>query len=209
MLNSPSTLKSLTVALLGIALSSPFGAAQPAQAITLTYDFTIHTFDGGAPLTDPLTNQALGGSFSIDTESFEAFDSRNVYYDLKSFSFMLAGTTYTEASAFNLNRGVYDLDGEFKGLYIDDLMDFSNPRLHTPGFYILPSITLTGEQSVFYYSSDGIAQDRVGAVTYTLRSSNTEAVPEPFTLLGTGAALGVGTLFKHQRSRRQPVAKSS
>jgi hypothetical protein len=37
----------------------------------------------------------------------------------------------------------------------------------------------------------------------SISTSNTEATPEPLTMLAAGAAVGFGTMFKKQRDRAQ------
>lgn len=147
-----------------------------APSLSLAASYTLSgTLDDG-----PLVGRAFAGSFEFDASSVTPTFAGDL--PLSAFSMLLAGQTYTLASADAAPVAVY-FDGSFLGLsYVD--VDSANPMLRpfvalVPGF-----VSLAGAYLAYDQSSDPNA----GLAGYG--SFGVAVVPEPAALLLMLAGLG-------------------
>lgn len=147
----------------------------PALSQAASFTFSGLVDDG------PLVGQTFAGSFTFDTSSVTPTFAGSL--PLSAFSMLLAGQTYTLASADAAPAAVY-FGGSFLGLsYVD--ADAANPLLRpfvalVPGFVGLADAYLSYDQS---------ADPGAGLAGYG--SFNVAVVPEPAALLLMLAGLGV------------------
>jgi len=142
-----------------------------------TYDFTLN-YDGSE------VNYSVGG-MTLTSEAFS--DSINTIY---------VRTQETDSSEVRIN--------------IDSLNAFSAPSdadSDNVDYLLVEDIsapfTLTGT----VISSWTGTQPTGSHLAYQIKVGNSEPVPEPLTILGSGVALGFGALLKKESSRRQNKVK--
>ena len=147
-----------------------------APSLSLAASYTLSgTLDDG-----PLVGRAFAGSFEFDASSVTPTFAGDL--PLSAFTMLLAGQTYTLASADAAPVAVY-FDGSFLGLsYVDG--DSANPMLRplvalVPGF-----VSLAGAYLAYDQSSDPNA----GLAGYG--SFGVAVVPEPAAQLLMLAGLG-------------------
>ncbi|ACB52424.1 hypothetical protein cce_3076 [Crocosphaera subtropica ATCC 51142] len=143
-------LQKITLAASGVAFSLVTALyANPTQAATVAYDFSVSIPDG-----------TYGGFFEYDDEglSSSGFDQVSV----SEFFFDFLGVEYTEVDVPDAT--VDFQDGSFIALSI--------PGDNTPFTFVPPS--LSGGDSLFVVPEDQI----VGNITYTLVEQPPEAPPE-------------------------------
>ena len=147
-----------------------------APSLSLAASYTLSgTLDDG-----PLVGRAFAGSFEFDASSVTPTFAGDL--PLSAFTMLLAGQTYTLASADAAPVAVY-FDGSFLGLsYVD--VDSANPMLRpfvalVPGF-----VSLAGAYLAYDQSSDPNA----GLAGYG--SFGVAVVPEPAAQLLMLAGLG-------------------
>jgi hypothetical protein len=158
----------------------------PALSQAASFTFSGLVDDG------PLVGQAFGGSFTFDSSSVTPTFAGSL--PLSAFSMLLAGQTYTLASADAAPVAVY-FDGTFLGLsYVD--ADAPNPLLR-PVVALVPGVVTLAEAYLGYDQSNdpGAGLAGYGSFSVTL-------VPEPAALLLMLAGLGVVGVMTRQRRAR-------
>jgi hypothetical protein len=189
----------------GVVLSLAFTEVNPVQAAAVTYDFKVDIKEGS------LIGKTYTGFFSYDDESEPVgFGYGSDEFYLTDFNFNFDGRQYTlndvncefcylgenepEATQPFWVGGVYEFGS--------DSLNISTKSDLESGFDFGLSIFDTSSPEFRYGNvSSGVGVFR-GNVTYTQRP-----VPEPITLLGTGLALGFGTFFKYELSKKQRKEK--
>ena len=148
-----------------------------APALTLAASYTL----SGLVDDGPLVGQAFAGSFEFDASSVTPTFAGDL--PLSAFSMVLAGQTYTLASADAAPVAVY-FDGSFLGLsYIDG--DSANPMLR-PFVALVPGFVSLGGA---YLSYDQSSDPNAGLAGFG--SFGVAVVPEPAAMLLMLAGLGV------------------
>ena len=147
----------------------------PALSLAANYTLSGRVDDG------PLVGQPFAGSFEFDASSVTPAFAGDLL--LSAFSMVLAGQTYTLASADTPPVAVY-FDGSFLGLsYVDN--DSANAVLRpfvalVPGFHSLGGAYLAYDQS---------SDPNAGLAGFG--SFSVAVVPEPAAMLLMLAGLGV------------------
>lgn len=147
----------------------------PALSQAASYTFSGQIDDG------PLLGQAFAGSFEFDATSVTPTFEGNL--PLSAFSMLLAGQTYTLASADAAPVAVY-YDGSFLGLsYIDG--DAADPLLR-PFVALVPGFLSLTDAYLAYDRSTNANAGEAGFGSFSVA-----VVPEPAALLLMLAGLGV------------------
>lgn len=156
----------------------------PALSLAASYTFSGQVDDG------PLLGQAFTGSFEFDASSVTLTFAGDL--PLSAFSMLLAGQTYTLASADAAPVAVY-FDGTFLGLsYID--ADAANPLLR-PFVALVPGFVSLGDAYLSYDQSTDPGAGLAGFGSFSVA-----VVPEPAALLLMLAGLGLvgGVAWRRQ-----------
>ena len=175
--------------LLTLATSAALMLA-PALSQAASFTFSGQVDDG------PLVGQAFAGSFEFDASSVTPTFEGNL--PLSAFSMLLAGQTYSLASADAAPVAVY-YEGSFLGLsYID--ADAANPLLR-PFVALVPGFLSLGDA---YLAYDQSSDPNAGLAGYG--SFSVAVVPEPAALLLMLAGLGVvgGMARRSRHAAAQP-----
>jgi hypothetical protein len=162
--------------------------AQPAEAFTVTYDFTVTVTSG-----DYIGSYQ--GQFSYDDANLtgNGEESVNATQDNLSILFTFLGNTYTESDDLDFPEfpQIYFQDGNLLGLNFIVL-----PPKATPGFYLFGTEFLVGNTDYF----DGTL---VGNITYKQwENPDPEPIPEPAEIAGSFLAL---VLMKWGLGRRHRI----
>jgi hypothetical protein len=165
---------SLTV--VGLSLGLLALSATSAHGAIVGYAFDVE-IDFGA-----LDGQTFSGNFSYGDDGLTGVGEEVLALD--SFSFTFDGSTLgLEDLAIS---DVAFFDGTFLGL---DAMDHGEALSFIPGFE-------DTSDALFTYGDAG-----AGNVFYTPTPTGSEPVPEPLTILGSLAAIGIGTTLKKKTSQ--------
>jgi hypothetical protein len=191
----------LAVATAGVTLSFAAIETKPAQAATVTDDFTVNVTSGA------LTGQTGSGSFSYDDSILTGSGSETALVQSLSFNFL--DKTYTQNDDYFTDFGFPTLDlnnGSVVGL--NYTVNYSpNVIFYPADFGSVFSIAGTSNLydstggATFYEgvpdSNDNLSV--VGTVTYFAATP----VPEPSSTWGTLAfgILSIGSLLLHQQKK--------
>ncbi|ACK73452.1 hypothetical protein PCC7424_5101 [Gloeothece citriformis PCC 7424] len=195
--NKPFLAFSITFA--GVLFS--ITSATSAEALTLTFKFTNVAFnDGGVmigsfdydPVTEDFSNVSIvtkGGNTSVFGRSnhYTSLSGGAVDYEDES------GASYKEGTL--LNSFSINEYGAITGFGITLTKPLNNAYV---GQKIKILIDPGRSLEIADFPNYGLRYVTQGSVT---------AVPEPFTLLGAATALGLGTYFKQQLSKKHKKEK--
>ncbi|MEL7034484.1 MAG: PEP-CTERM sorting domain-containing protein [Cyanobacteria bacterium J06592_8] len=210
-----SVLKTLSV--VTVATTAVVSTIAPAQAISLQGSVSLNgnaTIEGGIN-PDPTTWGFNTAVFGDRTGDFAQVSTppvptiQDLTLDLDNpvddtLGFYSAGPV----TSF-INFGTQTIDGVTAQLTFDLISaEFQRSRLAAGGFetvFLLPAAN-SPAQGVFNFNGQTIAN---GVITGTLSGSSdtyqlnlvAEPVPEPFTILGSLSALGVGAVLKKQQKK--------
>ncbi|ACK73277.1 conserved hypothetical protein [Gloeothece citriformis PCC 7424] len=160
----------------GLALSLTVSPINSVQAAIIPY-----TFSGTIEFGD-LTGESFSGSFNYDDSLLTGSGYEVV--DVSDLELTFLGNTFTAVNGDSTPRVEFS-EGNFLGLYYS-VSSFN------PEFSLLPGFSDVSDAKFAYIGSNDAG---FGTVQYTV-------VPEPFTLLGTGTALGLGLLFKRKLKQK-------
>ena len=165
--------------------------ATSAIALTLGFNGTIDSGD--------LTGTTYTGTFSL-AEPQPNFtgtinvDNINIELNLNNFT-----------STFNQNDAIYPTLVEFDNgnlLGIDYKVSNANLGEIEFNFSLTPGFFDASDAVLFYDVIDnGTGNSGTGGSGKVKFTTTPEKIPEPTTILGSGIALGIGTLLKHQKSK--------
>ena len=206
----------IAVAAAGAALSLVVIEATPADAATITYDFTVDVTRGS------LAGNQYSGFFSYDDTSISPGPSTLLpYFDVTEFNFQFADQTYTRNNLRFDCRQIstcvpLTITG---GEIITDLstrpFTFLIPRGGTLSNFQFGNVSMMGfpnstsqplfqlfanpANSFFVYQlpGEGFAIPGSGSVTYAVRP---QAVPESDTVLGIGVLGFFGWFLKKKKA---------
>ncbi len=180
-----------------------FGKPNEASPLEDTLSFQSNRIEDGASgsfaslvgLTSPtllietLNLTRIGDSFNpipeVTTSFYQFTPSSNPFINFGSHD--LFGTGETESLTFNLNPGIAQRNY------------FSSNSFNTVNLTEVTGIFLYGNNAIGRGSLTALRSREQNRYTITLRA---EPIPEPFTILGSLSALGVGTLLKKQHEKR-------
>ncbi|MBD2385871.1 PEP-CTERM sorting domain-containing protein [Cylindrospermum sp. FACHB-282] len=198
-----------------LILSSTLAVA-PAQAasiygtVNISGSATFANPNEAAPATDTIkfltsvVDTTTTGSFtSLIGTSATVSDVNLVKSGSSSTMGSWTATSYTGTASNPLIQFA-------NGLKFDINNSFNVLRLATSGFTLAATEPFSGT----FYNSSGVA---VGNGLFTVNSigsqgsysATIEAVPEPFTILGSATALGFGAFLKKKRAEKQKQATVS
>ncbi|MEB3280919.1 MAG: PEP-CTERM sorting domain-containing protein [Lyngbya sp.] len=161
----------------------------PASAYFINLSGTIDSGD--------LTGATYEGSFSFDTINLGGTSNIN---DLSvTFNFNSSNSIFTEEDAISQPVVEFDLDGNLLGL--DFAVDDANLGEIKFNFAFVPGFFSAEDAALFYDVENGNG----GSGDVALASTD---VPEPFTILGSGMALGFGALFKREQAKKRDKSAS-
>jgi len=162
----------LTAASFAVVLSAI--SPTPAQAATVTYDFTINNLDGD------LAGNSFSGSFTYDDALLTGSGSE--YLGVSSLLFNLLGTDYTEAD--DPFAEVAFFEGTFLGL----IFAVGNPGVDAISFAFVPGFFDASDAYFTYDFTGSTGKFGTGDIQY-------QVVPTPVLLPGL-IGLGLGALRK-------------
>ncbi|MDY7023335.1 MAG: PEP-CTERM sorting domain-containing protein [Cyanobacteriota bacterium] len=210
-----SILKTLSVAT--VAMTATISAIAPAQALNLNGSIGL-SGDAGIPAGDDLP------SLSISFSDIMVENPSGDFAGVTSATVSDLDLTLVQANTFSAVLGS-DID-LYTSNDVDDFIDFGTQTingetgtltfdLNGGGFFRLApsgtfSLTAGGISGNFEFNGDTFAQgflsaSRAGSADTFELTLSTE-VPEPFTILGSLSALGVGAVMKKQHEKRQNKA---
>ena len=166
----------------------------PALATAASYTFSGQVDDG------PLVGQLFIGSFEFNASSITPTFAGDL--PLTAFSMLLAGQTYTLASADALPVAVY-FGGSLLGVsYVD--ADAANPVLR-PFVALVPGFVSLGDAYLAYDQSSNPGAGLAGFGSFSVA-----VVPEPAALLLMLAGLAfIGATGRMRQSGRQVRVKAA
>lgn len=186
----------LSVAIGAASICTPLLVANPAQAITFSFDFDVDIFDG------PLMGQTFTGSASYDDSTLTGIGSESVLATSVEFMFVDVNqndANYDESDdiGFPLFPKVLFVDGTLLSL------DFAvEPLKEGLPDDLVPSFFNIFFEDGFQYDLGVDAQDNdrgfgFGSVAY----STPTPVPEPTSVLGLLAVGAFGSTLKRKQKQ--------
>lgn len=164
--------KSSAVATTGAAMSLAAIKANPTQAATVTYDFTVYVTSGS------LSGQQFEGFFSYKNSTLTGIGSEEIGVKEGLFvRFELLGVTYTEASDFNspLYPRVLFENGSLAGL---DFEVFNSQV----SYQLIRDFDKKSSCFTYRLADEATLRTGSGTVTYSLRENSPTPVPEQDTV---------------------------
>jgi len=201
-------LKPLFATIVGAAALSSTLTAEPAQAFSMTYDFTVNITAG------TYSGKSYAGSFKYDnanlTGSGLEFVSPTVGNLGIQFSFLNKSYTQLQDRDASLDfPRAYFQDGTLLGLSF-----LVVPPTSSPGFFIVPKNVPNLAAGFYVGNTDAYNGTLVGSVSYKPRSgsgscsgSSCQPVPEPSEIAGTVVAIGLLGLGLKLRKRYTAAQK--
>jgi hypothetical protein len=198
-----STMTKFVAAIAGTLLS--LTVINPAQAVTLTYDFNVDLQPGQSPFGQG----SFSGFFSFNAPTTPNFTGQ-ISVDPNQFFFNFGGPTFQLGSYFPAPTNAIFAGGEFLGIDTafnapPGQLPFVDP-FGSQGFLTFYPSNITGSPFVVASLRAGIFW--VEPVTYALRTPApveelpSTSIPEPSMLVGL-SLLGLGVLFKKKRTPSQ------
>jgi hypothetical protein len=176
----------LTLVITGISLGLSVWTFPSAQAAQLTYDFTVD-IDSGS-----LQGQTFSGFFRFEESSLTG----------NGFESVALTTNNNGEVSFEFNNTLYTQNDD----PFDPTAEFNNNQLLGLS-YVVPDtfsfeLDFFNQQAYFYTAPSATGNDGAGDVSFSLRDSNAEPIPEPTTVVGSALALGMGAFFRRRYARR-------
>lgn len=189
------------------------GTVAPAQAIVLTFDDLPSTFD-------PIPN-GYGG---LNWDKFYYLDSSNYvipsgYFNGTVSPNNVAYNAFANPARVRSPRGTFDFEGAYLTGAWNNGLNITVDGYHNSTLLYSQTVTVdTTSPTWFTFNYDGINFLRFtsfgginagyggGGAHFAMDNftvDNFTVVPEPFTLLGVGTALGFGAAFKRKVNKKE------
>ncbi|PZD72637.1 hypothetical protein C1752_03473 [Acaryochloris thomasi RCC1774] len=170
---------------IGLAISATALAAPAARAASLSFSIDNVTGD--------LSGESFSGSFDFDDSGLTG--SGDEFAPVSNLSFDFLGTNFSEANAVAGPEAVFS-DNQLLGL--NYAAETTGPTDFT--FLSFAPAPSSGELSLFTYDTTTVSDGSVTQLEGTGEISYT-SVPEPSTVLGSAAILGLMFLVRRQRQK--------